>query len=307
MTKIRPHFLGPAALAAWWLQAHVRSKAVRAWASPTLDPTSTRSLYARSGGKGSAVVLLHGLVSTGDVFGSRFDALASTHRLVVPDLLGFGRSMDSSRDVFSLADHLDALDDLADQHGLFDQRWTIGAHSMGSSLALHWAARHAKRVDRIVCWGAPIHQSSVQARRQIGGSSMARLFALDDGLAEQACAISCRHRTAAGWMSSLAEPRLPVAVARAASLHTWPAYRDAMRELVIETPWRDLILELDERAVDIRLVWGSEDHVGDRRAARDILTSCRHATITMVPGVDHHLPLSHPAVCVGHLVEKRPM
>ncbi len=253
------------------------------------------------------MVLLHGLVSTGDIFGSTFDTLAESHQVVVPDLLGFGRSMDSTRDAFSLADHLDALDDLADQHGLFDHRWTIGAHSMGSSLALHWATRHAERVDRIVCWGAPIHQSPVQARRQIGGSSMARLFALDDGLAEQACAISCRHRAAAGWMSSLAEPRLPVAVARAASLHTWPAYRDAMRELVIETPWRELILELDERDVEISLVWGTEDHVGDRRAAREILASCRNATITTVPGVDHHLPLSHPAVCVGHLVEKRSM
>ncbi len=288
-----------------WLQAHVRSKAVRAWAPPTLGASSTRSLYARAGGDGTAIVLLHGLVSTGDVFGSTFDTLADSHRLVVPDLLGFGRSMDASRDNVSLADHLDALDQLADQHGLFEQRWTIGAHSMGSSLALHWATRHSAHVDRIVCWGAPIHHSPAQARRQVGGSSMARLFALDGGLAEQACVISCRHRVAAGWITSLTEPRLPIAVARAASLHSWPAYRDAIRDLVIETPWQDLILELDRRGVEIDLVWGADDHVGDRRAAREILNSCRNATMTTIAGVDHHLPLSHPAACIADLTRSR--
>ncbi len=302
MSKLIRQNVALGALAVGWHQAHARSKAVRTWEPPTLAASSTRTLYARAGGDGPAMVLLHGLVSTGDVFGATFDSLAESHQLVVPDLLGFGRSMDPSRNGFSVDDHLDALDDLAAQHGLFEQRWTIGAHSMGSSLALQWATQHAEHVDRIVCWGAPIHQSPVQARRQIGGSSMARLFALDDGLAEQACAISCRHRVAAGWISSLVEPRLPVAVARAASLHTWPAYRDAMRELVIEAPWRDLIVELDQRGVEIKLVWGSNDHIGDRRAAREILDDCSNSTMAIKPGADHHLPLSHPAECVIDLI-----
>jgi pimeloyl-ACP methyl ester carboxylesterase len=46
-----------------------------------------------SGSGERAFVLLHGLVTSSDTFGSSYDRLASYARLVVPDLLGFGRSM----------------------------------------------------------------------------------------------------------------------------------------------------------------------------------------------------------------------
>ena len=103
---------------------------------------------------------------------------------------------------------------------------------MGVSLALRWAIRHPDRVVRVVGWGAPIYPSPSAARQQIAGSAMAKLFALDTHVAERACAVSCRHRAAAGWLSAVAEPRLPVAIARQVPLHTWPAYRDAVRHLL---------------------------------------------------------------------------
>ena len=127
---------------------------------------------------------------------------------------------------------------------------------MGSALALLWAVRHRDRVARVVCWGAPVYRSPETARVRIAGSTMARLFALDTDLASRACAISCRHRTAAGWLSAAAEPRLPVPVARAASLHTWPAYRDALRQLVIDPEWNELVTACDQASIEIRLVWG---------------------------------------------------
>ena len=46
----------------------------------------------------------------GDIFGAGFDRLAERHRVVVPDLLGFGRSLDEARTAFSVEAHLDALD-----------------------------------------------------------------------------------------------------------------------------------------------------------------------------------------------------
>ncbi|MEO6570991.1 MAG: alpha/beta fold hydrolase, partial [Ilumatobacteraceae bacterium] len=178
-----------AAAPGFWIARHALSPAVRTWTRPSLAPDTTGPLFARVGGGGDqAVVLLHGLVSSGDVFGAAYDELAATRRLVVPDLLGFGRSMDTTRQSFSIDDHLNALDQLADRTGLFEQRWTIGAHSMSSALALRWAARHAQRVDRVVCWGAPIYASPGAALAKISGSAMARLFVLDTRWAEAACA-----------------------------------------------------------------------------------------------------------------------
>ena len=223
-SQIVKPFVTAAAVAApaLWTYRHSRSAAVANWSPSALPGQTTGPLYARTGGDGDrAVVLLHGLVSSGEVFGAAYDPLADTHyRVVVPDLLGFGRSIDEARTEFGVEDHLDALDELADRTGLFDRRWTVAAHSMGSALALRWAARHRHRIDRVVCWGAPIYRSPEAARTQISGSAMTRLFALDTRWAERACAISCNHRRAAGWLAAGLAPTLPVAVARAASVHT---------------------------------------------------------------------------------------
>ncbi len=297
---------GLIAVALIWVLVHRRSAAVARWRAPALPRHRGARLHFRSGGGGDeAVILLHGLVSSGDLFGADYDTIASTRRLVVPDLLGFGRSMDESRDSFSIDDHLDALDQMADQAGLFGARWTIGAHSMGCAIALRWAARHLERIDRIVCWGAPIYPSPDAVRAHISGNLMARLFVLDTRWAHRACAVSCRHRSAGGWLTAALEPALPVAVARAVPLHTWPAYRDAMSHLVINTDWQHLLTELEEPGISTEFVWGTRDRVGDHGHARSMAANNTMIDTTFIEGADHHLPMSHPEICLTQLLGRR--
>lgn len=277
------------------------------WAATQIEPRSSGQLAARSAGRSDdAMVLLHGLISTGDMFGAAFDQIAETHRLVVPDLLGFGRSMDEERESFGVGAHLGALDELAEGTGLFESsRWTLGAHSMGVSLALHWAMRHPDRVVRVVGWGAPIYASPEQARNRVAGSAMARLFGLDTELAAAACALSCRHRTASGWLSVAAEPRLPISVARAAPLHTWPAYRDAVRQLVIDVDWGELLGACDRRSIEVGLVWGANDRVGDRSYAEQLIERSGRGWTEELEHGDHRLPLTDAASCIDQLLSPR--
>lgn len=291
------------AAAACWSVAHRRAMNRSAWAASDIEPRSFGQLWARSAGRnGDAIVLLHGLISTGDVFGATYDRLAATHRLVRPDLLGFGRSMDEKRTSFTRDDHLDALDELAVATGLFESsRWTLGAHSMGVSLALSWAARHPDRVVRVVGWGAPTYPSPDEARAHVAGSLMARLFALDTNLAARACALSCRHRTAASWISVAAEPRLPVPIARAVPLHTWPAYRDSIQGLVLDADWEQLVTSCDRQSIEVRLVWGANDRIGDPSFAERLVEGTRHASVEVLDHGNHRLPLTHPVTCATQL------
>lgn len=89
-------------------------------------------------------------------FGAEFDPLANDGTLIVPDLLGFGRSLDESLRDFSAERHLDALDHLLDELGVGDRPVVVGAHSMGCALALRWAARRGGQIRRIVGWGAGV-------------------------------------------------------------------------------------------------------------------------------------------------------
>ncbi len=286
-----------------WTARHAGSPAVRSWEPPKLPGRHWGRLWARSGGSGdTAIMLLHGLVSTGDIFGAAFDDLAANHRMVVPDLLGFGRSLDESRSSFTTDEHLDALDELAGQSDVMSaDRIIVGAHSMGSSLALRWAARHADRIERVVCWGVPIYPCAHAAQTHISGSVMARLLVLDTQWARRACALSCRFRTAAGLLTAAAEPRLPVPIARAVPLHTWPAYRDAMQHLVIKSDWAQLLHQPGINDTELEFVWGEHDRVGDRRHAARLLREHSNATMTVVPGADRQLPTARPDTCITHL------
>ncbi len=287
---------------ATWAIIHQRAPAVQAWQPPDLPVLRHGPLHYRCAGPGDAdigILLLHGLVATGDVFGAIPSLLARNHRVVVPDLLGFGRSIDEQRTDFSTAAHLDALDDLI-THELGDRPIRVGAHSMGGALALRWAAANPDRVDRVVCLGPPIYPDADTARSALGElGPMGRSLILDDRIARAVCAFNCRHRHLAGLLSALAAPRWPIPIARQASLHTWPAYISAIEDQIINCPWGDLVDTLVGQRVLLHLVKGDRDPIGDPDVLRE-LGSLAGVDLTIVAG-DHTLPLSKPAMLVNAL------
>jgi len=256
-------------------------------------------MYAGSGGVGDTTfVLLHGLVATGDVFGAEFDTLSNDGTLIVPDLLGFGRSLDESRRDFSAERHLDALDRLLDVLGVGDRPIVVGAHSMGSALAVRWAARRGSQIRRIVGWGASVYGNAAGVEDDLAAmGAMARLFAGDTLAAEWACHVNCRHRTLAGWAAAMAAPEFPVRIARTASLHTWPAYRDAISDVVAGADWEHLTERVVGNGTTIDLTWGDDDSIGDRDFARTL----PGVRISVVSGAGHHLPMTHAGRCLEQL------
>src|SRR6478752_7509965 len=54
--------------------------------------TNGTTIHVRSGGKGPAVVLLHGYGETGDMWAPLAAKLAADHTVIVPDLRGMGLS-----------------------------------------------------------------------------------------------------------------------------------------------------------------------------------------------------------------------
>ena len=288
-----------AAAASAWKWRHHQSVAVQRWSPSSLPSKRCGSLHVRSGGTdGPVIVLLHGLVASGDIFGAGFDTLTDSHTLVVPDLLGFGRSLDDSRDSFTVDDHLNALDETLELLGLANKQLVIGAHSMGAALALPWAARLGPRVQTVVSWGAPSYPDTIAIDSALASSGlMAKAFAGSNRTARAACHLNCRHRTSMGWVAAAASPSLPVAIARMASLHTWPAYRDAIELVIGTSKWADLASTVASNHTSIQMTWGMNDSIGDPEFAR----SLTDMTVQLVPGADHHLPLTHPDLCVEQL------
>ncbi|MEP6822515.1 MAG: alpha/beta fold hydrolase [Chthoniobacterales bacterium] len=280
----------------WWLR-HFTARAVRAWQPGRGRFVRTGRLVTRVAGSREPVfLLLHGLVASGETFGSAYDVLAEAGTLLVPDLLGFSRSMDRERGAFTLDDHLGALDEMLATLGFSNARLVVGGHSFGGLLALHWAARHADQVNRVVTWGAPLFRNEKEGRERLREMGMLeKLFAQDSKLARKSCELMCSFRQTAGWLAIALSPDLPVAVSERAVLHTWPAYRGAV-EIFFED-WQRALARLAEVSVPIRLVAGTEDasQVPDLREqlARDY----PNIETRTIPGAAHIITLTHAPEC----------
>lgn len=242
----------------------------------------------------TTTVLLHGLAASGDSFGGAWDRTAENSRLIVPDLLGFGRSMDTARTDFSLEAHLGALDNMVSDAGAADTPLVVVGHSMGAVLALHWAARR-RNTRKAVAFCPPLYTSHDEAAAHIAKMGpLERLFAFETPLARHTCALMCRFRGTAQWVSVAVSPQWPVAMARQGVLHTWPSYLGGMNGIIQQSGWDDALAALDDRGVPVVLADGARDPI--LVLGRHDELARRFASVQHVehPVAGHDLPIAYP-------------
>ena len=253
------------------------------------------------GSPASVIVLLHGLTGSGDGFGAGFDPLSVTARLVMPDLLGFGASLDVDRDDFSLPAHPGALDTMARELALDGSDLTVAGHSMGAVLALHWAAQR-RDVRRVVLFCAPLYVDRDEAIRHVQAMGLLeRLFAFESPLAARTCALMCKYRHLAQWMAVAISPQWPVPLARQGVLHTWPAYLGAMNGIIQGPGWLEALAALDARHVPIVLADGARDPVPVAGRARTLANRFPSVTMRLHESAGHDLPVAYPQWCADLL------
>ncbi len=273
-------------------------RAARIWQQPAGDHHRSGALAVRTlGDTGSPVLLLHGLVASGVFWGAGYDLLAEHHRLVVPDLLGFGRS-DRPDHGYGPDDHVEALIGCLDALGI-EEPVTIGAHSLGCLLALRMASSHPQRVAGVVGFGPPLYTDLADARARIGASGpMARLFALPGPIAEFSCGWLCDHHAIATRLAVLTHPRLPAAVAADAVEHNWTSYSQTLTKVILDAGGAEWLRTVD---APVQFVAGDRDRVVDRRFLVHLRASHRVA-VQIWPG-RHDLPLVDPDRCATTIAD----
>ena len=116
------------------------------------------NLYYELHGAGRPLVLLHGGLGSGEMFGPVLPQLSERHQVVAPDLQGHGRTADIDRpiDIRLMADDIAALID----HLGLDKPDLVG-YSLGGGVAFQVAVRHPDKVRRLVAVSANIRRSAI--------------------------------------------------------------------------------------------------------------------------------------------------
>ena len=100
-----------------------------------------------------AVLAVHGLGGSGRYWQGLANRTAGTHRLIAPDLAGFGRSEEPTLDA-DRALHLADLDAVIEATAPASPVWVVG-HSLGGVLAALWASGRHDRVAGMALAAAP--------------------------------------------------------------------------------------------------------------------------------------------------------
>src|SRR5690348_4468658 len=104
------------------------------------------NLYVETHGTGRPLVLLHGGLGSGEMFGPILPVLAEHHQVVVVDLQGHGRTADIDRpiDIRLMADDIAALID----HLGLDKPDLVG-YSLGGGVALLTAVKYPAKARKL--------------------------------------------------------------------------------------------------------------------------------------------------------------
>jgi pimeloyl-ACP methyl ester carboxylesterase len=116
------------------------------------------NLYFETHGDGRPLILLHGGLGTGEMFGPVLPALAKDHKVIVVDLQGHGRTADIDRplSVQTMADDIAAL---IRHLGL--ERPDVMGYSLGGGVAFFTAVRHPELVRKLVVVSAHIWRNAI--------------------------------------------------------------------------------------------------------------------------------------------------
>ena len=116
------------------------------------------NLYYETLGSGRPMILLHGGLGSGEMFGPVLPVLAEHHQVIAVDLQGHGRTADIDRpiDVRLMADDIAALID----HLKLSQPDVVG-YSLGGGVALHTAAKYPAKVRRLVAASANLTPEAI--------------------------------------------------------------------------------------------------------------------------------------------------
>lgn len=248
----------------------------------------------RKAGKGSLVVLLHGIAGSSATWRNIIPRLSPYHTVIAPDLLGHGESAKPHGD-YSLGAYANLIRDLLE--ALEQPRGTIVGHSLGGGVALQFAYQFPERCERLVLVSSgglgrevhPILRASALPGARFVLPWLAAGAARGIGALVRATGkIGLRESADLGetWRSfvSLGQPE-----ARRAFLHTVRGLIDLRGQIVSATDRLYLANELPTL-----IVWGERDPlIPVRHAARshEILPGSR---LELFPGAGHYPYLDDP-------------
>ena len=270
-----------------------------------VDVAGARLYYYAAGtrGAGEPVVFLHGFPTSGHLWSDVVAQMPAGHRLVVADLLGYGRSDPPGGRALTLRAHAERIVGLLDVLGI--ERACVVGHDLGGgvaqSLAIHWPSRVSRLalIDSVAFNGWPTRD--VRIARWL---------------------LPLLRHIPTEWLLPIVRADLErgyydtVHATHSIDRYQRPFHGDQGRAVLLshlaaldnhET--RTLAERLHEIAIPTAVIWGSHDPFLSMPLARRLSNAIAGSTIDVLSGARHFTPEEEPrevAEILGRLLATKP-
>jgi pimeloyl-ACP methyl ester carboxylesterase len=255
-----------------------------------LDLSGARLYYYAAGtrGAGVPVVFLHGFPTSSHLWNDVVPLMPAGHRLVIVDLLGYGRSDRPDHRGVDLRSHAERIVELLDE--LRIRRACIVGHGIGGGIAQSIAVRHPHRASHLCLidsvafdhwptWPARAARASLTLTRFLPPGAMLAIARrnLERGYADP---LRATH--------SIDQYLRPFATAEGRS-----ALVAHLRALTSRET-KKLGRQLKKISVPTAILWGENDPVLPLSVARELQSAITGATLTVLPDRRHFTPEEAP-------------
>jgi len=244
----------------------------------------TNQLNYEIHGKGTPVILLHGLFLDHQLWKPLVNMLVGKARVIIPDLRGHGRSF-ATKGTYRMADMAGDILRLMDDLNI--KQAVLAGHSMGGYVCLLFSHLYPERLYGLALIAS--HAAPDTEERKQGRYDSARSLP-ETGLKPMASDMATRLSDDPQIQAALLETMLKTKIDGAIGT----LYAIAERENGL--PW------LEQTQVPILLVYGSKDKFVPRARMEDILAVRPDARLIEIPGAGHVPMLEAPQLVAEALL-----
>jgi pimeloyl-ACP methyl ester carboxylesterase len=264
-----------------------------------LDLSGARIYYYAAGtrGAGNPVVFLHGFATSGHLWNDVVPLMPPGHRLVVLDLLGYGRSDRPGRRDLDIRAHAARVVELLDELRI-DSACIVG-HGLGGGIAQSLAVRHADRVSHLCLIDTVAFDRWPNRRLRLVRAALPLIGLLPPGPVVAAL----RRALARGYADA-------ARVVRSIDMYVRAFADEAGRDALVahvramhadETV--DLAARLGGINIPTAIVWGRHDNVVPLDVGRRLQAAVPGASLTIVDDARHFVPEESPRPTADVLAE----
>lgn len=256
--------------------------------SDTKEPEGLPAMRIREWGSGEVVVLLHGIPGSGAVWRQVAEDLASDHRVLVPDLLGFGQSQRPATIDELWADaQARALRDALDAARV--ERAVIAGHDFGGPVALSLAqSSGGGELIRGLCLAAtntfadtPIPLPIRAVTWPLVGAAAARALFSGPSLRMMLRQGSSQRLDPSAYLGDRQQRRAIATI-----------FSHALREIASRYALAESTLR--ELEVPVLVAWGDRDPFFPLSQAERTAAATGRSRLAVYPGAGHFLPEERP-------------